>query len=299
MPFGPIKTWLVLLCLGTLVACGAGGGNSPATESIELSVILGPLSVMSVDYSVNCVSDENSAAPDGVRVDGELEPANNRTVKIGMLDVQTATWTGFVDLPPGSCSLQLRARESDGEVICTANLQFSVVANTPAHLIVPLECGRNTVGEFNVNFCPDLLAFRCDELDPMTENASCVVSFRDEDSTCSQSCDPQTCTTSPQGLTCTPGPDRGVSTTITCINALLDCTGDGTPDPSCTINSNTPGVSLEVGDTLVADFFVACLPPASADMSGPTITCTALTSDGDLDCDRTKLFTVDCPSLDP
>lgn len=302
MPVRRVRTCLVLLCLGALVACGAGDGDSAATESIELSTILqslGPSPAMSVEYTVNCVGDGGSGAPDGVRIDGELEPANDRTVKTGMLDMQTETWTGFVDLPPGSCSVQLRARDSDGEVVCTANLRFSVVANTPAHLIVPLECGRITVGGFNINYCPDLLAFRCDEIDPMTEDASCLVSFRDEDSTCAQSCDPQTCTPSPEGLDCTEGPDPGVSTTITCIDALLDCTGDGTPDPSCTINSKTPGVSREVNDTLVADFFVACLPPASADMPGATITCTALTSDGDLDCDRTKLITVNCPDAGP
>lgn len=295
-----IRTCFVGLCLGTLVACGTGHGNSPATESIELSTILeslGPLPAMSMEYTVNCVGDEGSGAPDGVRIDGELEPANDRTEKIGMLDVQTETWTAFVDLPPGSCSVQLRARDSDGEVICTANLRFSVVANTPTHLIMPLQCGRITVGEFNI--CPDLRAFRCDELDPITQDASCVVSFRDQDSTCSQGCDPQTCTPSPEGLNCIEGPDPGVSTTITCIDDLLDCTGDGIPDPSCTINSNTSGVSLEVDDTLVAEFFVACLPAASAGMPGATTTCTALTSDGDIDCDRTKLITVDCPSPDP
>jgi len=156
IPFRPIRTCLVLPCLRTLVARGTGHGNSPVTEGIELSTIfesLGPSPVMSVEYTINCVGDEDSGAPDGVRVDGELEPADDPTVKIGMLDVQTKTWTGFVDLPPGSCSLQLRARGSDGEVICAAKLPFSVVANAPAHLIASLECGRITVAEVNFNIC--------------------------------------------------------------------------------------------------------------------------------------------------
>lgn len=302
MPSRPYKTCLVLLYLVSLVACGTGDGTSPATEAIELRAIfesVGPSEGMSVEYSVICAGDEDSGAPDGVRLDGELEPASDRSVKIGMLDVQTETWMGFFDLPAGPCSLQLRARDSDGEVVCTTSLRFSVVANTPAQLIVPFECGRNTVGEFDFNLCPELLAFRCGELDPMTDVASCELSFRDEDRTCNYSCDPQTCMPSSEGLMCIPGPDPGVSTTITCTDAVLDCTGDGTPDPSCTIDSRAPGVTVEAPGTLVADFFVACSLPASSDNPAATVTCTAVTTDGDLDCDRTRLVTVDCSDPSP
>jgi len=139
----------------------------------------------------------------------------------------------------------------------------------------------------------------CGELDSLTDNASCEVRFRDYDGTFNQGCDSQTCTVGPQGLTCTPGPDPGVSTIITCANAVLDCTGDGIPDPSCTINSDTPGTISEVDDTFVANFYVACVSPASGGTPGAAITCTANTSDGDLDCDAIKIVAVSCPDLSP
>ena len=305
LPSRPFKTCLVLLCLSTLAACGTGDGNSlGTTESIELNAIIqsvGPLPVLSVEYSVNCFGDDDSTAPDEVRLDGELEPPNSRAAKIGVLETQRETWAGFVDLPHGSCSMQLRGRDTDDEVICTAAVPFSIAADTDTLVIATLECsapGFPSVREFNI--CPDLLALRCDELDPVTEDTSCVVSFLDQDNTCSPGCDPQSCVPSDTaGLTCTSGPDPGVSTTITCADAVLDCTGDGIPDPFCTINSNTPDTRLEVDGTLVADFFVACVPPAPTGMPGSTITCTAVTSDGDLDCDRTKLISVICPEPNP
>ncbi len=255
-----------------------------------------------VEYSVRCLGDEESAVPGEVTLDGDLEPASSRADKTGMLDVsRSETWTGFIELPPGSCLMQLRGRDDDGEVICTAEVPFSVVADTATQVVVPLECSPTDFPpgrEFNI--CPDLLAFRCGELDPMTEDTSCLVSFRDEDRTCSQGCDPQTCIANGTvGLMCTPGPDPGVSTTISCSDAVIDCAGDGIPDSSCTVNSNTPGARIEVDDTIVADFFVACVPPASGGTPGATITCTAVTSDGDIDCDRTRLLTVDCPVLAP
>ncbi len=307
MPSHPSRTCLALLCLGTLVACGSDdGGSASATESIELNAVIRTLGLLPerVEYSVRCLGDEDSDVPGEVTVDGGLEPANSRAVKTGMLDAsRSETWTGLIDLPPGSCWMQLRGYDDDGEVICTAEVPFAVVVDTTTQVVVPLSCssvGLPPVPEASFNVCPNLVALRCDELDPLAGSTSCVVSFRDDDNTCDRGCDPQTCVANGTvGLMCTPGPDPGVSTTIICTNAVLDCTGDGTPDAACTINANTPGARLEVDGTLVADFFVECVPPASGGMSGATITCAAVTSDGDLDCDMTKVVTVNCPNREP
>ncbi|MDH3653794.1 MAG: hypothetical protein OEN21_05970 [Myxococcales bacterium] len=259
MPSPPSRRSLALLCLGILVACGSDDRRqADALESIELSAIiqsLGPLPE-SVEYSVRCLGDEDSTAPGEVKLDGELAPAKNRDIKTGMLDVpRSDTWTSFIDLPPGSCWMQVRGHDDDGEVICTAQVPFSVVAGTATRVVVPLSCpsaGLPLFPETSFNVCPNLLALRCDELDPLQASTSCLVSF-------------------------------------------LDCTGDGTPDASCTIRGDTPGARIEVTDTIVADFFVECVPPASGGMPGATITCTAVTSDGDLDCDVNRVVTVDCP----
>lgn len=303
MPFDSSRKGLALLCLGILVACGSDDRRqTDAIESIELSAIIeSPGSLPeSVEYSVRCLSDEDSTEPGEVKLDGELAPARNRDVKTGMLDLpRSGTWTGFIDLPPGSCWMQVRGRDDDGEVICTAQVPFSVVAGTATQVVVPLSCpsaGLPLFPETSFNVCPNLLALRCDELDPLQASTSCLVSFLDYDNTCDRGCDPQTCVADGTvGLMCAPGPDPGVSTTINCTNAVLDCTGDGAPDASCTFNSATPGARLGTDDTLMANFFVECIPPASGGMPGATITCTAVTSDGDLDCDMSRVVTVDCP----
>jgi len=304
MPSHRSKTSLALLCLGTLVACGSE--EAGATESIELNAVVRGLGMLPerVEYSVQCLGDEDSAASAEVRVDGELEPADSQTVKTGMLDTsQSEAWTGFIDLPPGSCLMQLRGRDADGEVICSTEVPFAVVAETTTQIVAPISCssaGFPSVPEYSVNVCPNLLAFRCDELDPLAVSTPCLVSFLDYDNTCDRGCDPQTCVADGTvGLTCTPGPDPGVSTTIICTNAVLDCTGDGIPDAACTINADTPGARLAGDDTLVADFFVECSSPASGGLPGETSTCTAVTSDGDLDCDMSRVLTVDCPDPEP
>ena len=73
--------------------------------------------------------------------------------------------------------------------------------------------------------------------------------------------------TASRGLTCTPGPDPGVSTTVTCTNAWLDCEGDGTPDPSCTFTGDTEGTLGQQppsfpGHPGDGGFFVTCIPPS-------------------------------------
>ncbi|MEM7434852.1 MAG: hypothetical protein AAF436_06835, partial [Myxococcota bacterium] len=46
-------------------------------------------------------------------------------------------------------------------------------------------------------------------------------------------------------------------------------------------------------------FFVTCIPPALGGTPGATAVCTAVTTDGDEDCDKTKVVEVACPGLDP
>lgn len=190
------------------------------------------------------------------------------------------------------------------------------------------------------NVCPTLLLLDC--TDPRLPNAPplplnadegsivCEVRFRDDDATCAQSCDPQTCSAEADGLTCTAGPDPGVSTTVVCLGAELDCAGDGTPDASCTIDSDIlvgapdlPGGPVECVEqsdcaiegatcvagfcdfsplvpTLNANFYVSCPARGTGGAGGavPRATCAAVTTDGDLDCDQQGTVEVPCASLE-
>ena len=118
-------------------------------------------------------------------------------------------------------------------------------------------------------------------------------------------CDPQTCVPNGlSGLTCTPGPDPGVSTTITCTDAWLDCNGDGTPDPECVFTGDTEGTLGQQPPSFPGapgngGFFITCIPPALGGPPGATPVCTAVTTDGDVDCDKTKVVEVACPGLAP
>ena len=283
---------------------------------------------------------------------------------------QSEIWQGFEDLPPGPCNMQMRARDNDGEVICTTDEGFFVTADATIKVNLILMCKSSfqaPVGSadfdatfsFNVgNFCPDQFVLNCTDSNPdpapllpppnpEIAATTCEVRFRDGDSTCGNNCDPQECTPSAQGLTCKPGPDPGVSTTITCTagtvpeTGLLDCEGDGAPDASCTIKGDTLGVLPEFFDGVIpgtpiacasaadcekavpglpgiecvdnecdfsntnprlnTSFVVACAPPGPPFFGTPgvTVTCTAVTTDGDNDCDKTKTVQVECPGLSP
>ena len=173
---------------------------------------------------------------------------------------------------------------------------------------------------FNVaNFCPDLFVLNCidSELNVRTVEAfpgvfidvlatACQTRFRDGDSQCGNSCDPQVCTPTPAGLSCAPDPafvDPPVSTVVVCSSTsgacAISCDGIN-PAASCTFTGDTLG---GVGDPAPSagapgegGFFVSCatvVDPVTGDTvplaPGDNITCTAQTDDGDTDCRKTKV----------
>ncbi len=293
-------------CFTALTACSNGGSDSQHNTQLSVRLVNdGPSRIQAIEYSVECsgtadpVLENDAGSPDSVGDPGFLEPVDSAPDAPENVSV----WQGSVDLPPGWCSIDLRARNEDREIICTTQEPFTVTAGTTTNLNILFPCDFRRgppilIHEPSFNFCPDLVALSCTALD--AASTSCVVSFRDEDGACGQSCDPQTCTPTAEGLSCDPGPDPGVSTTITCTNALLDCTDDGTEDSSCVIDADTAGVSVEVVNgstpTFTAAFFVACVPPDLGGTPGVTITCTAVSTDGDVDCDQVRVVEIDCPA---
>ncbi|MBW2547785.1 MAG: hypothetical protein JRE82_11260, partial [Deltaproteobacteria bacterium] len=369
--------WVALACIGTLAACTSGEGGTAGNT--ELNIIVptnagtpNEIDIETVEYTITCAGnsdvflDNGASFADEVRIDGNLEVVDGRTDPQGPIPPEFGTprpgdgaeiWQGFMDLPPGPCNIQLRARDNDGEVICTTDEGFLITADTTTKVNLVLICDisfQAPVGSldvdatfsFNVgNFCPDLFVLNCMETNPVEEQVLpppnpqiaatvCEVRFRDGDSTCGQGCDPQVCAPTLTGLSCSPGPDPGVSTTITCNAAtLLDCEGDGIPEASCTLNGDTLGILPEFLDNtfpcvtsvdclafvpvpgvecvagfcdfdntnyfLNLSFAVACVPPALGGLPGAVVECTAVTTDGDTDCDKTKVVQVNCPGLSP
>ena len=377
---------VVLVCIGSLAGCTSGEGGTVGNTELNVVVPAGsaqsgpgtnPVDIQNVEYTINCSGtpstflDNDTPLPnDGaVQINGNLEVVDGRTDPQGAIPPEFGTarpgdgaeiWQGFMDLPVGPCTIQLRARDNDGEVICTATESFDIVADTTSKVNLVLVCDvsfQAPVGMLDVdatfsfvvgNFCPDLFVLNCNAQDESVEvvntpfgpqaPALCEVRFRDVDSTCGQSCDPQTCVEDAEGLTCTPGPDLGVSTTITCVStpansAALDCDLNGVPDASCTFNGDTlgtvggqPSGPLNPADGGFAVGFALCtqaivdgtdpgcgiaypcpIPVVCADAAqvgsplapGATMTCTAVTTDGDDDCQKTKSVTVTGPGLSP
>ena len=170
---------------------------------------------------------------------------------------QSEIWQGFMDLPQGPCTVQLRARDGDGEVICTATENFQILPDVTTKVNVLMICDisfQAPVGSLDLdgsfsfvvgNFCPDLFVLNCNAQDEPVQVVDtfvgpqapslCEVRFRDVDSTCGENCDPQTCVETPEGLDCTAAASPGVSTKVTCVatppnSGAVDCGLDGTPD---------------------------------------------------------------------
>ena len=396
--------WIVLACIGTLAGCTSGEGGTAGNT--ELNVVIpnnagqssapGAFDIQVVEYTIACNDgntpgpflDNNATFDDDVTISGVLEVLDTASSGVTIQDfgpdlTEVYVWQGFMDLPPtAGCTVQLRARDADGEVICTATETFDIAADTTTKVNVLMYCGisfQAPVGmldldgdfSFNVaNFCPDLFVLNCidSDIDIRTipgigevAATACQTRFRDGDSSCggtgiapgdpdgASSCDPQTCVTTPEGLDCAPSGliDPPVTTTVTCApsgffcaggpdfgtpcapsgvggyvclggvaacapNAVIDCTGTGTPAANCVFTGDTTGTigggppgPLNAGP---GGFFVACvlgdddgnpLTPNVPLTPGAAVTCTAVTTDGDTDCDKTKEVVVTCPGLSP
>ena len=118
------------LLLGALAACGEGGeglgGSSPTTLTVEIPA--GDfLSTGRIEYTFACGEGAGAESTDpGFRLEGNLE-----RVGVGSRpDRPTEVWRVASDLPPGDCRVQLRARDADDEVICSAMEAFTVSADT-------------------------------------------------------------------------------------------------------------------------------------------------------------------------
>ncbi|MDH3369505.1 MAG: hypothetical protein OEO17_16840, partial [Gemmatimonadota bacterium] len=248
---------------------------------------------------------ETTFDPD-VQINGVLEVLDTASAGVTTQDFgpdlgEVFVWQGFMDIPKDAvCTVQLRARDADGEVICTATEAFdtnTVPVGGTVKVNVLMYCGisfqapvamLDLDGDFSfniANFCPDLFILNCIDSDIDIQTipgigevaaTACQVRYRDGDSTCGTACDPQCCeaTADGSGLTCTqpggpvlpgacgdPGPEPPLTTTVSCGTGTFHCAIPGPLFGSACIP--TPGdtcFDLSGG--------IACVPAAVIDCDG-------------------------------
>ena len=195
--------WLVFACIGTLVGCTSG--DQGTAGNTELNVVIptgssqsGPAAydIESVEYTINCVGadfdpttdpdiDSGDILNQNVQINGSLEVLDTASSGVTTQDfgpdlTEVYVWQGFMDIPANhSCTVQLRARDGDGEVICTSTEGFTVGADATVKVNVLMICDisyQAPVGmldldgdfSFNIgNYCPDLFVLNC--VDPDLE----------------------------------------------------------------------------------------------------------------------------------
>ena len=343
--------WLVFACIGTLVGC-TSGDQGPAGNT-ELNVVIprgsdqsgpGAFDIQVVEYTIACNDgqdfdptsdpdiDSGPSLDNDVTLSGVLEVLDSANPGVTTQDFgpdlgEVYIAQGFMDLPPTvGCSVQLRARDADDEVICTSTETFDIAADNLTTVNVLMFCGisyQAPVGmldlngdfSFNVaNYCPDIFVLNCIDSELNVRSipgvgdvlaTACQVRFRDADSQCGDSCDPQDCVTTPTGLDCATRPgfeDPEVSTVVVCSSTsgacAISCDGVN-PAASCSFTGDTlgdiGGAAPRPGIPGPGGFFVSCA--TTTDASGDTvpvapgdnITCTAQVDDGDTDCRKTKV----------
>jgi cysteine-rich repeat protein len=247
--------------------------SDPATAPEQLAMLID-----FVSYRITCPSSGLTPYDDSIDLSGHLE---------AVVDASPAVWTLVTDLPLSLCHISLWVFYED-EVICSGSQPMSIVddgdPSAPSKVNIVLECSLSVIppsgdldvdGDFNLvhgNYCPQLfwLGAVPSVVAPAVPAVSRIqTSYMDIDNTCGQNCDPQTCNFSANPPSCTPAPDPGLS------SILFAPAGKGT-----------------FGDASALNTTYTCDPLHP----GPTEICVRV-SDGDVDCDRMRCLTIQCPDL--
>ncbi|MFW2386891.1 MAG: hypothetical protein ACN4G0_01035 [Polyangiales bacterium] len=123
----------------TVIACSRIAGFAGAASLDLLLPAPDPgTDLQTVEYTIDCGGEGTSffeGTDASVVLNGALE-----VVEVAM-SVDKAVRHTFVDLPVGPCSLQLRARDQDSEVICTGTEGFVIGPDQTTNLPIVLLCG--------------------------------------------------------------------------------------------------------------------------------------------------------------
>ncbi|MDH3652969.1 MAG: hypothetical protein OEN21_01760, partial [Myxococcales bacterium] len=124
---------VVLLSLVLQLTAACSSVDDGAAGNTELNVIVpngydagssapALIDIQDVEYTIDCAGnsdtflDNNASFPDEVTLNGNLEVQDGRTNPLAIygdpaIDGQAEIWQGFMDLPPGPCTIELRARD--------------------------------------------------------------------------------------------------------------------------------------------------------------------------------------------
>ena len=281
------QTLATLLCIALFSACAEDGVVGNTDIRLTIGTEFGPqdgeaaFEADRVDYRITCTGSAPGTAPippngtggdyvydDSVDVSGAFEiiDANNPPV-----------WQTIMDLPPGDCTISLSVFRN-GQMACVGSDAFTVLSEATTQVDITLLCDLSvdipdgtgdTGGEFQFeigNECPKLFDFSAHpQLVPLGQLSTLVQTVaQDIDGTCGDNCDPQTCDFA-NPPNCTPGPDPGLTISLSALVGTFD-------DPNAAVTNYN------------------CDPH----FPGPIQICTTV-SDGDLDCDKSQCFAVDCP----
>ena len=112
-----------------------------ASLALELPGLVPGVDVETVEFTIDCGGggtaffESTPELSEEVTINGNLELVDDPD-GTGM-----SVWNSFLDLPPGRCTMQLRARDPDGEVICTASDGFIIAPSQTTKVQIVLLCG--------------------------------------------------------------------------------------------------------------------------------------------------------------
>lgn len=277
----------VLCCVALLAACAQEGAAGNTDIRLTIGDDLGAqpgepaFEADRVDYRITCQGTVPGSAPippDGTAGDYAYDDSVDISGAFEIIDDQNPpVWQTVMDLPPGQCTASLSVYRNQ-QVVCTGSHTFTVLEDAITQIDITLLCAlsidipdgsSDASGDFQFdvgNECPKLFDLSAHPYVVPDGQSSTLVQViaQDLDGTCGDRCDPQTCDTSNPPV-CTPGPDPGLSTTLSAPVGSFD-------DPNASLAT------------------YACDPY----FPGPIEVCVVVT-DGDLDCNKTACIAVDCP----
>jgi len=281
------KSIILMVALSFALSAACSGeptdGAPSATDNTEVNLLITDpdmaaeelaLLIDFVSYRITCPDSGLTPYSDSVDLTGNFEINYSSDPPV---------WELVTDLPPAFCTIALWVFYGD-EVVCLGSESVEIIEDgdptTMNKVNIELVCSLSVVppsGDVDIdadfelvngNYCPQLFWLGWyPSPDPGVFNIQ--TSSTDIDGTCGQNCDPQTCDFNSNPPACTPGPDPGLSSTL-----------------------SAPAGNGSFGDVSASETTYACDPL----VPGPTEIC-VLVSDGDLDCDRTRCMTIECPDL--
>lgn len=296
MRLGDLSRSIVLLGFAIFVGC-ASEGEAGVIGSAEVNLqIVHPSSgvawegfpVDRVDYRITCPGSFPGAPIPPADTSGSTYTYDDSVDMAGafeVIDTQTPpVWQATMDLPPGLCTMTLSVWDGD-EITCLGTETLTIVEDTAVKYDITLVCSLSVdtpEGWLDIdssltfndgNYCPMLIWIGADPttFGPMDGPITNIEMYSfDPDNSCGLNCDPQTCDNNVNPPVCTPAADPGMTSTF------FTTRGGG-------------GVGT-FGDVNAPQTTYICSPL----YPGPTELC-VLVSDGDVECDKLRCVTIDCP----